>query len=164
MMHTRRSLSVNTRIALSARCNDMASGKMRPSGVFSAGNGPAMRSAILGMYFADNVAARRVHVETSLVLTHTDPLALSGALTVTEIAARLASDEWVRRPTTGELTAVLRNLSSQAEWQEAVQSIRECCEASILLSLAVECFGPRKGVFGYMLRSMLFAIVAWYHH
>ena len=71
---------------------------LRPSGVFSAGNGPAMRSAIIGAFFAADAAARRAHVEASTLLTHTDPLALSGALAVAEIAARLASGEWSVRP------------------------------------------------------------------
>ena len=137
---------------------------LRPSGVFSAGNGPAMRSAIIGVYFASDAAARRAHVEASTVLTHTDPLALSGALAVAEIAARLASGEWAERPTPEDLVAVLRSLSSQAAWQETVQFIQECCEAPAPLSLAVERFGSRRGVSGYVLRSVPFAIVAWHHH
>jgi ADP-ribosylglycohydrolase len=32
------------------------------SGVYSAGNGPGMRSALLGVYFVDNAAARREFV------------------------------------------------------------------------------------------------------
>ncbi len=137
---------------------------LRPSGVFSAGNGPAMRSAILGVYFASDASARRAHVEASTLLTHTDPLALSGALAVAEIAARLASGEWTARPAPEDLAAILQSLSSQAEWQEVVQSIQECCEAPAPLSLAVERFGSHKGVSGYVLRSVPFAIVAWHHH
>ena len=133
---------------------------LRPSGVFSAGNGPAMRSAIIGAYFATDAAARRAHIEASTLLTHTDPLALSGALAVAEIAARLTSGEWVARPAPEDLATVLRSLSSQAEWLETVRSIRECCTASAPLSLAVERFGSRKGVSGYVLRSVPFAIVA----
>ena len=85
----------------------------RPSGVFSAGNGPAMRSAILGVYFARDVAARRAHVKAFTRLTHTDPLALSGALAVAEIAARLASGEWTECPAAADLAAMLRLLSTQ---------------------------------------------------
>ena len=123
-----------------------------------------MRSAILGVYFADDAAARRAHVEASTLLTHTDPLALSGALAVAEIAARVASGEWTARPAAKDLAAMLRSISPQAAWQEAVRSIQECCEAPAPLSLAVERFGSRKGVSGYVLRSVPFAIVVWHYH
>ena len=138
---------------------------LRPSGVFSAGNGPAMRSAIIGAYFANDVPARRVHVEASTLLTHTDPLALSGAMAVAEIAARVASGEWAGSPPSGaDLAAVLGEISTAAEWQRAVQSIRGCLEAADPLRLAGERFGTRKGVSGYVLQSVPFAIVAWRRH
>jgi len=58
------------------------------SGVFSAGNGPAMRSAILGVYAYDNQILRHELVGISTRITHTDPKALKGALIVAEFAAR----------------------------------------------------------------------------
>jgi ADP-ribosylglycohydrolase len=58
------------------------------SGVFSAGNGPAMRSALLGVYAFDDRKLRRQLVEISTRITHTDPKALKGALVVAEMAAR----------------------------------------------------------------------------
>ena len=51
------------------------------SGVFSAGNGPAMRSAVLGAALDDlDALARFVRASTSL--THTDPKAYYGAFAV----------------------------------------------------------------------------------
>ena len=52
------------------------------SGVFSAGNGPAMRSALLGVCFADHVDMLRSHVSAATRMTHTDPKAEHGALAV----------------------------------------------------------------------------------
>ena len=52
------------------------------SGVYSAGNGPAMRSALLGAYFYDDRAHIERFVTASTTLTHTDPRALTGALAV----------------------------------------------------------------------------------
>lgn len=54
----------------------------RKSGVFSAGNGPAMRSPLLGVIFAGNDAALKEHVLRSTRITHSDPLAFHGALAV----------------------------------------------------------------------------------
>lgn len=57
------------------------------SGVFSAGNGPAMRSAIIGAYFFDDPAKRREFISAAARLTHTDPKAKVVALAVAEAAA-----------------------------------------------------------------------------
>jgi ADP-ribosylglycohydrolase len=57
------------------------------SGVYSAGNGPAMRAAILGVYAADDPKRLRELVGASTRLTHTDPDAESGALAVALAAA-----------------------------------------------------------------------------
>src|SRR5882724_9081923 len=56
------------------------------SGVWSAGNGPAMRSAIIGAYFSSQPEKMSAYVEASTCLTHTDPKALIGALAVARMA------------------------------------------------------------------------------
>jgi ADP-ribosylglycohydrolase len=57
------------------------------SGVFSAGNGPAMRSAIIGAYFHDRLEMIERFMRASTELTHTDPKALVGALAIARLAA-----------------------------------------------------------------------------
>ena len=57
------------------------------SGVWSAGNGPAMRSAIIGAYFVEDADKRRAFVSATTRLTHTDPKAESAALAVAEAAS-----------------------------------------------------------------------------
>lgn len=59
------------------------------SGVFSAGNGPAMRSPLLGVAI-DDVEQLRRFVRVSTRVTHTDPKAEWGAMAVA-LAARTAS-------------------------------------------------------------------------
>ena len=54
---------------------------LRHSGVHSAGNGPSMRSALLGCMFAGDAAARRAHVAAATSITHLDPRAFAGAPT-----------------------------------------------------------------------------------
>ena len=60
------------------------------SGVNSAGNGPAMRSAILGVTWGHDPAKLRELVRANTRITHTDPRAETGALAVAT-AAYLAS-------------------------------------------------------------------------
>lgn len=64
----------------------------RRTGVRSAGNGAAMRSAILGVALPD-LAHRRTAVQAFAEVTHTDRRAVEGALFVAELAAE---GEWER--------------------------------------------------------------------
>ncbi len=57
------------------------------SGVWSAGNGPAMRAAVLGVYACDNLPLLRELVAASSRITHTDPAAEHGALAIALAAA-----------------------------------------------------------------------------
>lgn len=57
------------------------------SGVRSAGNGPAMRSALLGVVFADSDPLLVMHTAACTAITHADPRAGCGALAVA-LAAR----------------------------------------------------------------------------
>ena len=136
---------------------------MSRSGVFSAGNGPAMRSAVIGAALAEDAAARRAHVQASTELTHTDPRAFTGALALAEIAACLARGEWRGRPTTGALHDLLAGLSPEAEWQQVVTDLTRFAAHPDPHAAAAR-FGRRGGISGYVYHSVPFAILAWYWH
>jgi ADP-ribosyl-[dinitrogen reductase] hydrolase len=136
----------------------------KSSGVFSAGNGPSMRSAIIAAAFPTDAKRRRSHVETSTRLTHTDPKALAGALAVAEVAARIISGAWQGKPTIEEFVALLGGVSPDPAWQEGVAMIRDSCESLSPVTRAEQHFGMRQGISGYVLHSVPFALVAWYHH
>ena len=57
------------------------------SGVMSAGNGAAMRAAIIGAYFHDRTEPRLRFGRALAEVTHRDPRAVEGALYVAELAA-----------------------------------------------------------------------------
>ena len=57
------------------------------SGVFSAGNGPAMRSAVIGVWFRDDPVSVQTFVRSCTRVTHTDLKAENGALAVALAAA-----------------------------------------------------------------------------
>lgn len=63
----------------------------RRSGVFSAGNGPAVRSALFGV-LGLTAELRRTLVAASTRLTHSDPQALWAALAMAEVAQLECSD------------------------------------------------------------------------
>ncbi len=61
------------------------------SGVFSAGNGPAMRAPIIGLFCAGDASDHRLRalIRSSTRITHTDPKAEEGALTVAKAVTQL---------------------------------------------------------------------------
>lgn len=62
-----------------------------PSGVMSAGNGAAMRAAVIGTFFHDRPDQRRAFGLALADVTHRDQRAAEGALYVAELAAACAS-------------------------------------------------------------------------
>lgn len=78
--------------------------RVKNTGVFSAGNGGAMRSSVLGVLCAD-LDTLKPFVKTSTTLTHTDPKAYQGALCVALLAwVQTYHFDW----TTDEILAFLK--------------------------------------------------------
>ena len=132
------------------------------SGVFSAGNGPAMRAAILGVTIRDESTLREF-VRASSRITHTDPKAEIGAFAVAW-AARLAADNTTVVP--NEYLARLKSMLDDNA-HEFVASIAEVV-ASVNAAQSTEDFaeaiGLSKGVSGYIYHSVPVAIHAWLSH
>ena len=83
------------------------------SGVFSAGNGPAMRAAIIGAAVQDQQLAVELTTIGSQI-THSDPKALYGALAVAAVAHLAASD-----PKPDQALAGDRVRAACAQWIKA---------------------------------------------
>lgn len=128
------------------------------SGIASAGNGPAMRSAVIGVYFAHDPIRRRQFVEASTRLTHTDTRAFIGALAVAEMSA------WVCSSQVSSPMVILQKLSDHPEWQKLVAAM----DAAVGENLGVEAFAKRlgleTGVTGYVFHTVPVAIYAWWRH
>lgn len=129
------------------------------SGVASAGNGPAMRSAVIGVFFSENATRRRQFVEASTRLTHTDPRALIGALAVAEMGAWTCSAQNAASP-----IPVLRNLSEVSEWQALVNEMETAHNERLSVQAFAARLGLSKGVTGYVFHTVPIAIYAWWRH
>lgn len=99
---------------------------LRRSGVHSAGNGAAMRSAIVGAFFFDDPGTRREWADELARVTHTDPRAVEGARFVAELTAQamvsrgedrgalvVAASSVVREPTLHEAIDRARHLAKE---------------------------------------------------
>lgn len=134
----------------------------RRSGVFSAGNGPAMRAAILGAA-VDELETLRELVRASSQITHTDPKAEYGAFAVA-LAARM-----VRERETVSPDQYLDQLQSSlgSEGRELTSLLADAAgaarEGGSTESFA-DSLGLAKGVSGYVYHSVPVAIHAWFVH
>ena len=124
------------------------------SGVTSGGSGPAMRSAIIGAYFAENSEKRKKFVLASSRLTHRSWQADTAALAVANGGC----------PDFTAAIPILKSLSSEPEWQRTVSEM----DASLNNEHSVAEFARRMGleraVTGYSLHVVPVAIYAWLRH
>jgi ADP-ribosyl-[dinitrogen reductase] hydrolase len=129
------------------------------SGVFSAGNGPAMRAPILGTILDDPEDVKSF-VRCSTRMTHTDPKAEYGALAVA-LAAHLAARD---KEISGRrfLEIVVANLPSDAaELMSLLTRVVESVEAGESTRAYTISLGLEKGVTGYMYHTVPACIHAW---
>jgi ADP-ribosyl-[dinitrogen reductase] hydrolase len=135
------------------------------SGVFSAGNGPAMRSAVIGGYFYDSPDEIDRFVRASTQLTHTDPKAVVGALAVARLAACAVGRDPERPPDLAGITEMLIRLApTDSEWQEWVEKMALALVARDSVGQFATALKLERGVTGYMYHTVPIAVYAWLRH
>jgi ADP-ribosyl-[dinitrogen reductase] hydrolase len=131
------------------------------SGVASAGNGPAMRSAILGVFFADRIHLLDEMVLASTRITHTDPRAQTGALAVARIAARMARQPILSKPSVDEFLEILQSIPAQdGEWRTILDRIKSADGANLSVADFADSLGLSRGVSGYIYHTVPVALYA----
>lgn len=135
----------------------------RRSGVFSAGNGPAMRAPILGAAIDDLDQLRRL-VRTSSRITHTDPIADQAAFVIA-VAAWTAKRE--ASPDRRQFFARIRDQLGN-EIVPAVNAALCAVESSMTEGQSTSEFAASfcgsHGVSGYALQTMPVVVQAWLSH
>lgn len=121
------------------------------TGVMSAGNGAAMRAAIIGAFFCDRADDRQRFGRALAEVTHRDLRAVEGALYVAELAATCARSPIGTSPATCQESA--RRIVSHAELGDAIDLAR---------SLALRGVDTREaasacGTSGYVVHTAAFA-------
>lgn len=136
----------------------------RASGVFSAGNAPAMRSALIGVCYGEDPQKMRVLVRAATRITHTDLKAEYGALAVA-LAAYLASTR------SGDIAPreyldVLRRLigDESDEFIALVRSVTESRGRGEPTAQFAAHIGCANGVSGYVYHTVPAALHAWLSH
>ncbi len=135
------------------------------SGVYSAGNGPAMRAPLLGVCFGGDAVRLREWVRASTRLTHTDPKAEYGAFAVALAA-------WVSATGRGgpvvpadferRLASALRGEAEEFRVLVA-RAARSASAGRPTSDFAAE-LGLGDGVSGYVFHTVPVVLHAWFRH
>jgi ADP-ribosylglycohydrolase len=134
------------------------------SGVYSAGNGPAMRTAPIGAYFAERADMLDRYVEVSTRLTHSDPKALTGALVVARLVAWCIRVAPVERPDPQALLELLGGSGDDGEWLALVDGLAEAIGADQSVEAFAGSLGLSRGVTGYIYHTIPVVVYSWYRH
>ena len=142
----------------------------RRSGVFSAGNGPAMRSPILGVCYGDNLPKLKQLVGISTRITHSDPKAERGALAIAIAAhqARQARDPSFA-PNPDRYYQVLQSCldSNLADNRQFLALIRQACSSAAARESATtfaDSLGLSQGISGYIYHTVPAVVQVWLRH
>lgn len=135
------------------------------SGVYSAGNGPAMRGAILGLCARD-VQQLRDWVRVSTRITHTDPKAEIGTLLVA-LAAREAAKSTDRPLVAQDFVTKLRAYLPENPDAEPFTKVLDVLDQALeqgdsVGDFAIQIGSPRK-VSGYIVPTVAVALYAFLH-
>lgn len=129
---------------------------IRPSGVPSAGNGAAMRAAVLGVNYYQNTELLLQVVQSTSVVTHTDERALAGASFVALLAAQctaLSTSDLDARLVA--FTSALERMSPDCELlKNALTAARTLAFEHAPVPVAAQ----KLGTSGYVIHTVPFAL------
>lgn len=134
------------------------------SGVSSAGNGPAMRSPILGVAFGHEPEKLRQYVEASTGITHSDPRACYAALAVAAATLDVVSveNEWQH-----EFQQTLYRLIPEPDaraFHELVEMARVSAESNEPVAEFAATIGSRNGISGYSYHTVPCVLQVLFRH
>jgi len=136
----------------------------RYSGVFSAGNGPAMRSSLLGIVFANDIEKLKTFVHRSTRITHTDPKAYFGALTVALAARQSVINKDISASDFFDLVSKSLEGKQSHEFENLLQTVVNSVQQGESLEQFVQLIDCKKGISGYMYHTVPCVIHCWLRH
>jgi ADP-ribosylglycohydrolase len=135
----------------------------RTSGVCSAGNGPAMRAPLLGVFARDDPELLRQLVNRSTRITHTDPLAEQGALLIA-LAAAHAAKQGPDHPDLAEYLDDAFGTSIDDRYVDALEKLKSLLEEGASVDDYARALGLVNGVSGYVLHTVPVCLYCWLRH
>lgn len=135
------------------------------SGVYSAGNGPAMRAALLGVCLGDTLEQLGAFVRASTRITHTDPKAEYGAFAVAWAAHRSAASRGGPPPRPRDVVEDLKRMvkgdKHSAKLFDRLDAVVLSVEAGQTPHEFAETMDMARGVGGFIYHTVPVAFHAW---
>ena len=135
----------------------------RLSGIHSAGNAPAMRSALIGVCYGEDAVKMKLLTRAATRITHVDPDAEHGALAVAlaaHLAATCADD--ILPP---EYLRTLQGLiGAETKFATLVRDVCESIARGEGATQYAERIGCGRGVTGYVCHTVPVALHVWLTH
>ncbi|MEM6257456.1 MAG: ADP-ribosylglycohydrolase family protein [Planctomycetota bacterium] len=126
------------------------------SGVRSAGNGPAMRSALLGLVASSEQHVQEL-VQASTAVTHTDPRARDGALVIARLVRWIATEPALRATIETPLVSGLEDMQLCDSLMLALEAARDGIGQK---DFAIR-IGQPKGISGFVNHTVPAAVYCW---
>ena len=134
------------------------------SGVYSAGNGPAMRAPVLGVAYGDQPEKMKAYVKASTENTHTDPKATIGSLAVAQ-AAYMSSTQVDLSIKKFRYAMVQLLEDEETESVEEFLSLLDMLEEALTTKRGIEVLLKQlkleKGVTGYIYHTVPVVLYYW---
>jgi ADP-ribosylglycohydrolase len=135
------------------------------NGVRSAGNGPAMRAAVIGAYFAAAPAQMLKHAEASARLTHTDIRAIAGAQVVALCAMLACQGKADAASVMLAIKPVLEgNAPGMADFRQLMAAVIESVRRGDTTAAFCERLQWHRGVQGFVVHTVAASAHAWLTH
>lgn len=130
------------------------------SGVYSAGNGPAMRAPMLGAALNDDTEQLKSYTTVSTLITHRDPRALAGAFAIA-LCARYATNTPVGQVKASTLLNELRACIEDKELLAAFLLVESQLAKDSSPADFANAMGLQKGITGYMPHTVAACLYCW---
>lgn len=117
------------------------------SGVYSAGNGPAMRAPILGLWSYQDDADRDRFVSACTRVTHTDPKAFEGAKVITDFIKTFSENP---ESEVSKFFVALQNSLQGDELKSQLSEVESALKEDINGETLADKLGLQKGITGYI--------------
>lgn len=135
------------------------------TGVNSAGNGPAMRSGVIGAFFSDDKVKMSEYVRASTNLTHRDTRAYHGSLAIAYAVSFAIKDDIGRLDRDAFFLELQSgDLGFDEEWLKLVDKMKNAIDKNMSVSDFALSLGLSKGISGYIYHTVPMAIYAWVRH
>ena len=131
------------------------------SGVWSAGNGPAMRAPVIGAYFASDHDRLRRFIEASTVITHRDPRAIRGSRLIALAASIAVRSNGKGIDAERVIADAMDVAGDDVELLRLLAQLQEHLAQSRTPSEFARSLGLRDGVSGYIYHSVPVCLFCW---